>query len=56
VTGGGGRGTRGVGHSAFTAFSEQVCNFVYVTVTGGELTLHAIDGSGQEFDSLRLNR
>jgi len=56
VTGGGGRGTRGVGRSDFTAFSEQVCNFVYVTVLGDELTLHAIDGTGQEFDSLRLHR
>ena len=56
VTGGGGRGTRGVGSSTFTAFSEQVCNFVYVTVNGDVLTLHAIDGTGQEFDSLRLNR
>ena len=56
VTGGGGRGTRGVGQSDFTAFSEQVCNFVYVTINGNELTLHAIDGTGQEFDSLRLTR
>jgi acid phosphatase type 7 len=56
VTGGGGRGTRGVGHSPFTAFSERVCNFVYGTVVGDQLTLHAIDGVGQEFDSLRLSR
>ena len=56
VTGGGGRGTRGVGRSSFTAFSEQVCNFVYVTISGDQLTLHAVDGTGQEFDSLRLHR
>jgi hypothetical protein len=54
VSGGGGRGTRAVGQSSFTAFSEAVIHFVYVTVAGSELTLHAIDGSGQEFDSLRL--
>ena len=56
VSGGGGRGTRDVGQSAFTAFSEAVCHFVYVTVVGGQLTLHAIDGVGQEFDSLALSR
>jgi hypothetical protein len=56
VTGGGGRGTRPTGASAFTAFSESVCHFVYVTVEGEALTLHAIDGVGKEFDSLQLRR
>jgi acid phosphatase type 7 len=56
VTGGGGRGTRPVGQSDFTAFSEQVCHFVYVTINGDQLTLHAIDGTGEEFDSLRITR
>jgi hypothetical protein len=56
VSGGGGRGTRPVGASAFTAFSEAVCHFLYVVVAGDELTLHAIDGVGQEFDSLALTR
>jgi hypothetical protein len=56
VSGGGGRGTRGVGRSSFTAFSEAVCHLLYVTVTGDELTLHAIDGVGQEFDSLLIRR
>jgi len=51
VSGGGGRGTRPVGWSSFTAFSESVCHFLYVTVTKDELTVHAIDGTGQEFDS-----
>ncbi|HET6146515.1 MAG TPA: metallophosphoesterase [Polyangia bacterium] len=54
VSGGGGRGTRPVGQSAFTAFSEAVIHFVYVTVEGRQLTLHAIDGAGLEFDSLLL--
>jgi acid phosphatase type 7 len=56
VTGGGGRGTRPAGASPFTAFSESVCHFLYVTVEGEALTLHAIDGVGREFDSLRLPR
>ncbi len=54
VTGGGGRGTRPVGRSPFTAFSEDVLHFLYVEVLGEELRLHAIDGTGQRFDSLRL--
>jgi hypothetical protein len=56
VSGGGGRGTYAVGSSSFTAFSEAACHFVYVTVVGDRLTLHAIDGVGQEFDSLALTR
>jgi hypothetical protein len=56
VSGGGGRGTRAVGRSSFTAFSEAVCHLLYVTVEGNELTLHAIDGVGQEFDSLSIRR
>ena len=54
VTGGGGRGTRPVGHSDFTDFSEQVLNFVYVEVEGDQLLLHAIDGEGTEFDQLLI--
>jgi hypothetical protein len=56
ISGGGGRGTRPVGQSSFTAFSEAVIHFVYITVDGTQLTLHAIDGTGQEFDSLLLTR
>ena len=50
VTGGGGRGTRPVGRSSFTAFSEAVEHFVFVEVEGSRLVLHAIDGAGREFD------
>jgi hypothetical protein len=50
VSGGGGRGTRSVGTSPMTAFSEAVLHFVYVEVTRNLLTLHAIDGVGREFD------
>ena len=54
VTGGGGRGTRPVGSSAFTDFSEAVLHFVYVEVEGDQLLLHAIDGEGTEFDQLLI--
>jgi acid phosphatase type 7 len=56
VTGGGGVGVRSVGTSGFTAFSTAVIHFVYVTVSGNQLALHAIDGLGQEFDSLVISR
>jgi len=56
VSGGGGKGVRGVGVSDFTAFSLPVIHFVYVEVKGRELALHAIDGAGTEFDSLVLRR
>jgi hypothetical protein len=56
VTGGGGRGVRPVGKSSFTAFSEAVIHYVYVTVSPNELALHAIDGLGKEFDSLVIHR
>jgi len=55
VTGGGGRGTRPVGSSSFTAFSEQVLNFVYVEIEGHQLVLHAIDATGEEFDQLAID-
>ena len=56
VTGGGGKGTRTVGSSAFTAFSEDVIHFVYVVVGSDELVLHAIDAEGREFDSMVVPR
>lgn len=56
VTGGGGRGTRPVGTSAFTAFSEEVIHFVYAEVGVDELVLHAIDATGAEFDSVVVPR
>jgi len=56
VTGGGGVGTKSVGTSRFTAFSEDVIHFVYVEVGGDELTLHAIDATGREFDSMTVPR
>jgi 3',5'-cyclic AMP phosphodiesterase CpdA len=56
VTGGGGAGTRIVGTSSFTAFAEEVIHFVYVEVGADELVLHAIDGTGVEFDSMVVPR
>jgi acid phosphatase type 7 len=56
VTGGGGIGTRDVGTSSFTAFSAAVIHFVYGEVTADQLVLHAIDGTGVEFDSLVIPR
>jgi predicted MPP superfamily phosphohydrolase len=56
VTGGGGIGTRSMDWSDVTAFGDSVIHFVYVTVTGDELALHAIDGVGDEFDSLAIRR
>lgn len=56
VTGGGGVGTRPVGTSSFTAFSEDVIHFVYADVRVDELVLHAIDATGAEFDSVIVRR
>jgi acid phosphatase type 7 len=56
VTGGGGVGTRPVGASSFTAFSEDVIHFVYADVRVDELVLHAIDANGTEFDSVVVSR
>jgi acid phosphatase type 7 len=52
VTGGGGRGTRGVGTSSFTAYSQSVLHFVYAELVDERLRIFAIDGTGAEFDSV----
>ncbi len=54
VTGGGGRGTRPVGKSSFTAFSHQVSHFVHITIDDDQLRLVAIDATGAEFDSVAI--
>ncbi len=56
VTGGGGNLTRPVGMGSDTAFSEAVLHFVLVEADRQRLLLHAIDGTGQEFDSLLIAR
>lgn len=52
VTGGGGIGTKAVGTSSFTAFSEDVIHYLQIEVAGDEMVVHAIDGTGYEFDSV----
>lgn len=54
VTGGGGRGTKPVGDSDFTAYSAQVAHFVYVTIENDELRLVAIDALGEAFDDVTI--
>lgn len=56
VSGGGGKDTRDVGWSDFTAYAEDVLHFVFVEASSTTLVLHAIDGVGREFDSVRLDR
>jgi hypothetical protein len=56
VTGGGGRGTRPVGNSSFTAFAEAVIHFLYIEIRGDRLVVHAIDGVGREFDQTVIER
>ncbi len=55
VTGGGGTETRHVKRSSFTAYSEDVLHFVYGELRDHVLVLHAIDGVGREFDSVRID-
>ena len=56
VTGGGGRGTRGVGKSEFTAFSLRVAHFVHIVVDEGVARLYGVDGTGQTFDTVSISR
>ena len=54
VTGAGGRGTRAMSKSRFTAFGHRVAHFTYVEATSHTLVVRAIDGAGNMFDSVRL--
>jgi hypothetical protein len=54
VTGGGGRGTRAVGTSSFTAHSQSVLHFVYAELADDRLRVVALDSTGAEFDSVVL--
>lgn len=56
VTGGGGVGTRSVGSSSFTAFSEDVIHFVYIEATPDQMVVHAIDATGTQFDAVAIHR
>jgi len=54
VTGGGGSGTRPVGHSDFTAFSQQVAHHLYAVADRHQLRIWAIDATGRTFDTVKL--
>ena len=57
VTGGGGRGVRELNNrESSSAFAEAVIHFVAVTVDADTLAVHAIDGTGREFDSTVIRR
>ena len=56
ITGGGGNGTRPVRRASWTAYSDDVIHFVYVTIQDDVLRLHAIDATGAEFDAVELRR
>lgn len=56
VTGAGGRGTRSVGSSVFTAFSHDVLHFIYGHISGERMRLYAIDATGQQFDYTEITR
>jgi hypothetical protein len=56
VTGGGGRGTKSVGRSDFTAFSAQVAHFVFLEANEDALRLVAVDATGRPFDSAEFGR
>ncbi len=56
VTGGGGMSTRPVSPTATTAFAEDVLHFVYASIEGDRLRVHAIDGEGKEFDGAEIMR
>lgn len=57
VTGGGGRGTRALGEASnFTALMDEVIHYLYVEVGVDEMVVHAIDGTGKEFDSVVIPR
>ncbi len=54
VTGSAGRGTRPVGSSSFTEYSEAVAHFSHITLNSVDLSLHAIDATGKDFDAVTL--
>lgn len=56
VTGGGGRGVRSSDRSSWTEISDSVAHFVYLTVDDSGLTGHAIDATGADFDSFRIEK
>jgi hypothetical protein len=37
-------------------FTDPTAHFVHLTIEGDELRAHAIDGTGQEFDTFSIRR
>lgn len=56
VIGSSGRGTRAVGESSFTAYSESVAHFASVAITAGTMSVHAIDATGKDFDAVTIGK
>lgn len=56
VTGGGGKGSRPVDVSDFTAHSDRTAHFMHFTVDGDRLSGYAVDATGQVFDTLLVQR
>jgi 3',5'-cyclic AMP phosphodiesterase CpdA len=56
VSGGAGKGTRPVGSSDFTAYSEAVAHFGYIAIDGDTLRFNAIDATGHDFDTVVITR
>ncbi|HEY8429332.1 MAG TPA: metallophosphoesterase [Sandaracinaceae bacterium] len=57
VTGGGGMSTRPVTpNPAWTEMAEDVMHFVYVSIEGDLMRVHAIDATGREFDGVEIRR
>jgi hypothetical protein len=56
VTGGGGRGTREVGESDFTAVSDRVAHFLFLEASAEHLRAVAIDATGKAFDSVGFHQ
>lgn len=56
VIGSSGRGTRAVGASSFTAYSEAVAHFGHMTIGDGTMRINAIDATGSDFDSAEVSQ
>lgn len=56
VTGGGGAGTYPVEASEFSAVAQEVVQMLYLNATAERLEVHAIDGTGTEYDQLVVTK
>jgi hypothetical protein len=56
VTGGGGATGYPVGHSAFTAYSRSILNYIRMTISPASLTLEGVGTNGAVLDRFTLDR